>query len=435
MLRFQRWYYLFAILFSITLPLLSILLPSGDILLEKMTLPSFTITYTLPSSIDSDAMVMETTNRTAPWVWSFQWWGKTLQIIWVTGVSILGLRLGMGWITLQRLLKRGEKRKLGEATLVLVEKRIAPFTYRKNIVINRAMAHESIMDSILYHELEHVRQKHYRDLTLGVLLQLLQWWNPFAWSLLHNQRDTLEYLADEGVLSSGLDKKRYQLHLLQGATGLSLEFPLLSFSVQNLKKRILTMNSQKKEKKWAGIMCALTSIPVAALLLLNTQLVNAKPASELLLNGDDTNTEMVTENVNTITAVSEFQEPNRQDPPKEDGEVFEYTDNMPQFSGGFKALMSWLADNIKYPVEAVQKKIEGRVMVSFVVEKDGSISNVEIARGIHEIIDQEALRVVRSMPKWEPGTDKQGNPIRCRYTLPLSFKLKSENKDSNKEMQ
>lgn len=436
MLKAQRWYYIFAILISLTLPLLSSLISPVQDVFESMMLPNFTITYTpSPDTIERELVAMEATEPITSAMWTLGWWKNTLLIIWVSGLFILGLRLAIGWITLRRLLKGAEKRKQGEATLYLVDKKIAPFTYRKSIVINRTMAHDSIMNSILCHELEHVRQKHYRDLTLGVLLQLLQWWNPFAWSLLHNQRNTLEYLADEGVLSSGLDKKRYQLHLLQGVTGLSLELPLLSFSVQNLKKRILTMNTQKKEKKWAGIMCALTSIPVAAVLLFSTQLVNAKPAPDILLDGEKNNTEMISKDINTIAPVSELQKPTRQDPPKKDGEVFEYTDEMPEFPGGMTELMSWLSENIKYPAEAVKQKIEGRVFVSFIIEKDGSVSNLTIAKGAHELLDQEALRIVGLMPKWEPGKDK-GKLVRCRYTLPISFKLPPEqhnSKDNGKE--
>ena len=104
------------------------------------------------------------------------------------------------------------------------------------------------------------------------------------------------------------------------------------------------------------------------------------------------------------------------------GEVAEFLDDMPEFPGGQKAMMQWIAQNIQYPKEAVKANIEGRVMVSFVVEKDGSISNVEVRRSIHELLDKEALRVVSAMPKWKPGM-RNGQPVRARFNIPISFKI------------
>ena len=85
-------------------------------------------------------------------------------------------------------------------------------------------------------------------------------------------------------------------------------------------------------------------------------------------------------------------------------------------------MMQWIAQNIQYPKEAVDGHIEGRVVVSFVVEKDDSISNAEVKRSIHESLDKEALRVVNAMPKWKPGMEN-GQPVRARFHIPVSFKI------------
>lgn len=103
-------------------------------------------------------------------------------------------------------------------------------------------------------------------------------------------------------------------------------------------------------------------------------------------------------------------------------EVSEFLEDMPEFPGGMAEMMLWLSQNVQYPKEAVKANIEGRVMVSFVVEKDGSISNAEVERSINELLDKEALRVVSAMPKWKPGM-KNGQPVRARFHIPVRFEI------------
>ena len=102
--------------------------------------------------------------------------------------------------------------------------------------------------------------------------------------------------------------------------------------------------------------------------------------------------------------------------------VLEKAEVMPEYPGGDQAMMQFVAENVKYPQEAIDKEISGRVMVGFVVEKDGSISDVKVVKGIGGGCDEEAVRVVNAMPKWKPGMDK-GKPVRVSYMMPFSFKL------------
>ncbi len=102
--------------------------------------------------------------------------------------------------------------------------------------------------------------------------------------------------------------------------------------------------------------------------------------------------------------------------------VLEKAEVMPQFPGGDQAMMKFVAENVQYPQEARDKEISGRVMVGFIVEKDGSVNEVKVVKGIGGGCDEEAVRVVKAMPKWKPGKQK-GKPVRVHYTLPLTFKL------------
>lgn len=109
-----------------------------------------------------------------------------------------------------------------------------------------------------------------------------------------------------------------------------------------------------------------------------------------------------------------------------EADVYEVVENMPEFpNGGITALMKYLSDNIRYPEAAHKAGIQGRVTVQFVVGKDGSIGNVSILRGVNADLDAEAIRVISSMPKWKPGTQK-GEPVKVKYTVPVMFRLAPE---------
>jgi len=104
------------------------------------------------------------------------------------------------------------------------------------------------------------------------------------------------------------------------------------------------------------------------------------------------------------------------------GMVFDMPEQMPKYPGGGDAMEQFINNNIKYPAEAKAKNIQGKVYVQFIVEKDGSITEVSIRRGANKLLDDEAMRVVKMMPNWEPGA-MRGKKVRVRYTLPITFSL------------
>ena len=106
----------------------------------------------------------------------------------------------------------------------------------------------------------------------------------------------------------------------------------------------------------------------------------------------------------------------------DEGEVFEIVEQNPMFPGGNEALMKWLSKNLKYPASAQENGIQGRVLVQFVVNKDGSIVEPKVIRAVDPALDKEALRVVSAMPKWQPGKQR-GKTVRVRFTLPVTFRL------------
>ena len=108
---------------------------------------------------------------------------------------------------------------------------------------------------------------------------------------------------------------------------------------------------------------------------------------------------------------------------KKNNMVFDVVEVMPQYPGGQIAMMKYIMENMKYPEQAMKEGIQGRVTVRFIVEKDGSISDVKPVLSVHPLLNKEAVRVVESMPKWTPGKHN-GKPVRVRFNLPVMFKLK-----------
>ena len=396
LLRAKRWYYLIAIVSSLLLPLLSLAIPEREVEeAQDKLLPSFTIVIEEEPTITAPTTKRNTID-----------WTRVLMATWAIGAASTLIWLTSGGYNLYRLCRTSTKRELSNnATLYEVDEELAPFTIGRAIFIPKSLSNSDITPTILSHELEHIRQKHYWDIIISTVLQPLQWWNPCAWGLLQQLRTNLEYLADQGVLREGRDRKTYQYQLLECTLGRKVELPSLSFSMQNLKKRIVMMNSKNRTNKKLAIVYALSALPVLAFLALGTQMVTIKQAE-----------------ASTITEVT---------PPPTKDKVFENLDKMPEFPGGQKAMMQWLNHNIQYPKDAIDAKIEGRVIVSFIVEKDGSISNAEVKKGVYESLDKEALRVINAMPKWKPGMEN-GQPARARFFVPISFKTQKSAEEEGK---
>lgn len=109
-------------------------------------------------------------------------------------------------------------------------------------------------------------------------------------------------------------------------------------------------------------------------------------------------------------------------PKEEETKVFDVVEQMPEFPGGQAALLKWIGGNVKYPAIAEENGIQGRVVCTFIVDRDGSITDVKVARSIDPSLDKEAIRVLRKMPRWYPGR-QNGQPVRVLYTVPVTFKL------------
>lgn len=287
------------------------------------------------------------------------------------------------------------------AALVLLDDDTAPYTFFNHIVVGTRGLNDDEVRCILAHESLHVRQGHSVDLLFARLQCCLMWFNPFAWLIMREIRAVHEYQAD--AASIGACGREGYLHLLyRQATGTGYGHITNNFKSINLKKRIVMMN---KSKTRFGAWKAVAALPVMALLMM----VGCKPATEKAVDQEEIPFEYSGEDKSAPMDADTDQ-------------VFHVVEVDPEFPGGMEALIKYLSENIKYPEQAKKDKIQGRVYISFVVEKDGSVADAKVLRGIGGGCDEEALRVVNAMPKWTPG--KQRNtPVRVQFNLPVAFKL------------
>lgn len=149
-----------------------------------------------------------------------------------------------------------------------------------------------------------------------------------------------------------------------------------------------------------------------------------KQTTQLEIVDDDVEVEDIEINadVQQNEVIEEYVAPEIEEEEVVEQEIFQIVEEMPSFPGGEQKLMEYVGKNVKYPQIARESGIKGRVFVSFVVEPDGSVSNVKVLRGIGGGCDEEAMRVVKSMPKWKPGKQR-GKAVRVSYMLPVNFQL------------
>ena len=327
--------------------------------------------------------------------------------LYLAGVVVLLVRLVVQAFSLYRLIVRMPEKEINGVRVKCLNDPSGPFSFFGWIFMNPATVKEDELDEILTHEMAHVKQHHSVDVLLAEMVSICCWMNPFAWLLKREVSLNLEFLADRKVMEAGFATKSYQYHLLGLAYnhkyGLSN-----NFNFSHLKQRIIMMN--KKKSNGAGhIKYALFVLPAFALLV----------AGNISCSQDASQTEDAKEEV--VAPVSpEAKEAPADSTAKE--EVFMVAEQMPEFPGGMKELLKFLQDNLKYPENAMKNNVQGRVIVQFVVEKDGTLTEFKVARSVDPDLDAEALRVLQIMPKWKPGMQR-GKIVRVKFTVPVSFKL------------
>lgn len=437
--RFNRITILCIIGLAISIPFLATLLLSPSLPVNLL------YTTIVPEEIEI-ALVDGTDNGSA----SQNNWLIITLLIYVAGICLCILRNTVGIIRILQIIRKGKRVTYANHIHIVVheDNRIAPFIWMKYIIISRADLDET-GDTILIHEKAHIRHCHTIDLCLAELCILFQWYNPAAW-LLHRELQAIhEYEADETVINQGVEAKQYQLLLIKKAVGSRLYSMANSFNHSNLKKRI-TMMLQKKSNAWARLkyvcILPLTAITIAAFarpeISQSFEGISNVKVSDFIAIADPVKAENVQnerhqpghdefmpvanpikiESVQSETyqPVEMTNEVLRAAP--EDTTVYNVVEIMPDFPGGQTAFMKFIAENIKYPKTMEDNGIQGRVIVKYIVTKDGSIRNPKVVSSLCPEGDAEAIRVIESMPKWIPGKMK-GKNVNTYYTVPINYRI------------
>lgn len=329
--------------------------------------------------------------------------------------SILLLRFFIQFASILKLHFYCKRTIINGVNVHLLEKDASPFSFFHWIFIHKDSKNHANINEILIHEQAHANQCHSIDVITCELMSIFFWYNPFIWLIRREIRENLEFLADNQVLESGYNSKAYQYNLLKLSDHNKTAVNLLNnFNVLSLKKRIKMMN--KKRTKKIGMTKYLMFIPMAIALMVISNIESVARTTKHLTQ------DFVKEVSSPILSNDRPQDKNKQQSSQQDKVVFEVVEEMPIYPGGQNELMKYLAENIKYPATAVEKNIEGRVIVQFVVESDGHISNAKVARSIDPSLDAEAVRVINAMNKWTPGKQK-GKNVAVRYALPIMFRI------------
>ncbi len=333
-------------------------------------------------------------------------------------------------------------------------------------------------EKMLAHESEHIRQGHTVDILILELISIFQWFNPFFWLLRRVIKENHEFMADHAVLNNGVETSQYKKILVSQFIG--SQFSIANnFNSSLIKSRLKMMTKIKSSKKakfryLSGIIMTVALVLVFAcenketaivepetgvqiksvsgeqpLVLIDGEMADMDamqkldPASiesvnvvkdasaasyveeygDLAQNGvieinlKSGTTDAKNESSKDVTVVAYGSESDVQD-----ADVFNIVEEMPEFPGGDIALRRLIAETVKYPVIAKENGYQGKVYVSFVVEKDGTVGRAKIARGVTPSLDAEAIRVVKELPNWKPGKQR-GQAVAVSFTVPINFVL------------
>jgi TonB family protein len=481
-LIFNRTFLIVALGFSLILPAAGVYIGRSTpqlasyrqslfhgIMLDEVVITAEGVTISTPVETPAgDAMAVAPVQASSQKfnLWHYIW------VVYLIGVVVMALLFLIKLARIAIVIIRSPKKRMPGYTAVFTGKEHGSYSF-----FNYAFfPNENVNSDIVRHEMSHIAHHHSADILFVELMMIIQWFNPFIYMYKRELQSLHEYMADRDVVATGIDKQNYMMLILQQCTAVDFSNMSNNFSFLLTKKRIKMITQSKKAK--GVVIKALLTLPLFALLLFancksngqnnvanesrttikigEESYVTFADPMEINLDGKD-----YTLDINSVKNEKTFKlgdhkvvAKNNDDERKSytvtvDGKPFDLKylvsmilddtdvsgdedevlkgpiEVMPAYPGGPNALVKYVQNNLKYPESAKKNKQEGRVFVGFVVEKDGSISNVSVMRGVCEELDNEAVRVVKTLPKFTPGMNG-GKPVRVQYTLPIVFKLTGE---------
>jgi TonB family protein len=376
----NRAYLLISVCLSLLLPLVELPTATVNALsVTALTLPTFVISTT--GAADNDAWTV------SQWFWA----------IYSFGVVVMLVRLSWNLRTVTRLISRGNQVQKSNYTLIQLSDDSAPsFSFGRYLVLNHTDALTQ-PDVLLLHEEAHIRQHHTVDILMLEIVQVAFWFNPVLLLYKYALQEVHEFLADRAVIRVA-PQPDYTQQLVAYALNVPLAALITPFvSKSTLKQRIVML--QKPQTHRRALLSYALVLPLSATLVMCTQSERDQPQSK------------------TALAASQSREG-----VKVEGKIYNEVEDSPTFPGGMKGLSTYLSQNLKYPEAAQKAQIQGRVMIRFVLTKEGDITNVQVLKGIGFGADEEAMRVVKQMPRWAPAK-QDGKAVNVQYHLPINFQL------------
>ncbi len=364
----------------------------------------------------------------------------TLWYLYWIGAFVLMGRLFAGMTRLYGLYTLGKKSTIHGIHIVTSDEVSQPFSFFRTMFIHsETLKNENYRKYIILHEKTHIRSWHSLDIIFSEILAIFFWYSPLVWLFQKELKDVHEYEADAAVLRHS-EPMEYGKVLLNFTSKSSFMHVLGSpFFGSRIKRRFIKMAEQRTIEQ--PILRYLMLIPlllfmVFALSFSRNALANpVKYENKELIK--EVNFEPTNWDANEINSISksadtippkkkdnlqdvELINVERNDPNNDD--VFTRVEQMPSFGSGERELLDYLSKSIVYPEKAKIDSIQGTVVVQFIVDETGKITNPVVVRQVRADLDNETLRVMREMPDWKPGR-QDGKPVKVRYTMPIRFRL------------
>ena len=345
---------------------------------------------------------------------------ELLMALYLAGVFFMFAKNGAVAVYIGKTIRKSRKMISPQGRRMYVSRKKTPsFCWMGRIVVSEDDVAPDCGGYIVRHEEAHASLGHSIDLTLAEIFTGVLWFWPSAWMLKRYLKEVHEYEADRRVLETdGCSARTYQMLMIKKVAGPKLYNAASCFNYNSLKKRITMMN-KKDSGRWAlaKTLCLIPAVGAAVCLAACVGNGENKSAE----NNAEVKDTATVDNSKAETTVAKFDSKVAARNSETDT-VMDKCEVMPEFPGGTESLMKYLRDNIKYPQKALEEGLSGRVIALFVVDRDGGIDNIEILKSTNQIFENEAIRVIKTMPKWKPGKDK-GKTVRCRYVLPVVFRI------------
>lgn len=341
-------------------------------------------------------------------------WLGVVSGIYFLGAFVVLIMNILSVIQTSRMIASGEHIQKEGFKVTIVDAPVASFSFLGHIVISREDF--TATPVILTHEMSHVRKHHSVDVLLFSVVTVLHWFNPLVWLARAELKMLHEYEADESVINQGVNAADYQLLLVKKAVG-EHRFRLANgFNHTKLSNRI-TMMMSEKTNGWIRLSYVACVPLLACMLCFCTSNKQTSEMTERTVDALDAEPQ----DINEVVAIGVTDATTAE----EDEPVpFQSAEVKPMFQGGdANNFAKWVNEHLIYPEDAQKAKKQGRVVVQFTITKTGKMENVKVLRGTFKSLDEEALRIVKSSPVWEPGK-MQGKAVDVTYTFPIVFRLK-----------